>query len=156
VEANEQADKFIRKLSGIYRYMLDNVEKDKVSLEEEMKFAADYFSLQQIRDEEKIRLEMKEPSGREYKILPISLQILIENALKHNSATREDPLVIRVSMEGNDYISVSNNIRKKMNLERSNGIGLKNLGERVKLATGRSLIIDEGRDFIVKVPLIKD
>ena len=156
VGENEQAEKFIQKLSGIYRYMLDNVEKDKVSLEEEMKFAADYFLLQQIRDEEKIRLEQKVPSGHEYKILPISLQILIENALKHNSATRQDPLIIRVSMEGNDYISVSNNIRKKMNLERSNGIGLKNLSERVKLATGRNLIIEEGHDFVVKVPLIKE
>ena len=156
VENNDQADQFIRKLSGIYRYMLDNIEKDLVELEEELKFASDYFSLQQIRDENKIRLEKPDSTGYQFKILPISLQILIENALKHNSATREDPLIIRISLDEDDYIVVSNNMQKKMNLERSNGIGLKNLGERVKLASGRSLIIGEGRDFVVKVPLIKD
>jgi two-component system, LytTR family, sensor kinase len=155
VPDNTSAEKFIQKLSGIYRYMLDNVEKDFVGLEEEIRFAADYFSLQQIRDEEKIRLEQQEFPAGEYNILPISLQILIENALKHNSATREVPLIVRISMDENEYIVVRNNIQRKMNLERSNGMGLKNLGERVKLATGRDLVIEEGRDFIVKVPLIK-
>ena len=152
---NEPAEKFIQKLSGIYRYLLDNMEKDRVSLEEEVRFATGYFSLQQIRDEEKIKLVQPDLPARTYEILPISLQILIENALKHNSATREAPLIIRISLEDKDYLTVSNNLQKKLNLERSNGLGLKNLRERIKLATGRDLVIEEGKEFTVKIPLMK-
>lgn len=154
VDGNDHAEKFIQKLSGIYRYMLDNIDRSEVSLAEEIKFARDYFYLQQIRDEKKIMLEIKGIPEREMKILPFSIQILIENALKHNSATREQPLTIRLFSEGR-YIIVSNNLQKKLNLEESMGIGLKNLGERIRLATGKDLIIESGNnEFTVKLPLL--
>ncbi len=157
VTGNIQAEGFIQKLSGLYRYMLDNLEKDKVNLEEELSLARDYFFLRQIRDGDKISLQMEPQTMGGYYILPVSLQILIENALKHNSATRESPLKIIIRLEEHDYISVSNNLQKKMNLEKSGGLGLKNLGERLRLSTGRELIISEAdNQYRVKIPLIKN
>ncbi len=157
IDNNEQATKFIQKLSGIYRYMLDNIEKNTVNLQDELSFARDYFYVQQIRDEEKIRMIIEDFQVSSYRILPISIQILIENALKHNSATRENPLTIRIALDNNECIIISNDLRKKMNLERSNGIGLKNLGERIRLATGREIKIKEDiNEFSVSIPLIKE
>ncbi len=157
IDSNGQANSFIQKLSGIYRYMLDNIEKDTVTLQDELNFARDYFFIQQIRDEEKIRLIIDDFPVSHYRILPISIQILIENALKHNSATRENPLTIHISLNEKDCIVVTNELRKKMNLERNNGIGLKNLGERIRLATGREInILEIEKEFSVSIPLIKE
>jgi two-component system, LytTR family, sensor kinase len=154
VNGNETADMFITKLSAIYRYILDNIDKDTVELEKELAFVRDYFYLQQIRDENKINLELEIFTANGLRILPISLQILVENALKHNSATRENPLHIKIDLENSNFIVVRNNLQRKTVMERSSGIGLKNLGERLKLATGKEMIISENSDqFIVKIPL---
>ena len=90
-----------------------------------------------------------------YQILPVSLQILLENAIKHNIATRDNPLKISIYFEG-QYIVVKNNLQKKATQMKSTGIGLKNLAERVRLISGKDLIIEETNDsFIVKLPLLK-
>ena len=155
VDGNEPAEKFIERLSGMYRYMLDNLEKNEVDLADELKFVGDYFYLQQIRDEEKIELDMTGIPVNTYNILPFSMQIPVENALKHNMATRETPLKIRIFFE-DDQVIIINNLRKKMNLESSTGIGLKNLKERIRLATGKELKVSEGNsEFSVTIPLIK-
>ena len=108
-----------------------------------------------IRDEEKITLIIEYTDISDYLILPVSLQILLENAIKHNSATREDPLRIFISVD-NQYIIVRNNLQKKATRLKSTGIGLKNLAERVKLVSGKELIIEETPDFFtVKLPLMK-
>jgi LytS/YehU family sensor histidine kinase len=156
VDGNEIADRFIQKLSTIYRYILENVDKEMVELEKELNFVKDYFSLQQIRDEDKIHLELDHFETSGLNILPISVQILIENALKHNAATREKPLHIRIGSENNDFIVVKNNLQRKTVMEKSSGLGLKNLGERIKLATGKEImIIETANEFIVKIPLIR-
>jgi len=148
------AEQYINKLSSVYRYILDNVQKDKVLLQSEINFINDYFSLQKIRDGEKIQLEIQLNNIIECEVLPISLQILIENALKHNMATKEKPLKISVYYE-NGYIIVKNNLQKMANLSNSSGNGLKNLQERLLLITNKALIIDEtGIEFIVKLPII--
>ena len=90
-----------------------------------------------------------------YQILPVSLQIMLENAIKHNIATRENPLKISIYFEG-QYIVMRNNLQKKATQLKSTGIGLKNLAERVRLISGKDLIIEETNDsFIVKLPLLK-
>ena len=127
------AETFINKLSYIYRYILENKDIEFVDLKTEIEFAEDYFYLHKIRDGEKIHLEITFNENRSYKILPISLQILIENALKHNSATNESPLRIVIRQESDDSITVRNNIQRKMNIEHSSLIGLKNLAKRIKL-----------------------
>jgi hypothetical protein len=154
IDGNPAAESFISQLSSIYRYVLENHNAETVSLENEIEFARNYFSLQKIRYEEKVEMDIPSVEMKKFRILPVSLQILIENALKHNSATRENPLKISIFME-NEYIVVKNNLQKKLNFESSPGTGLKNLGERLRLITHKEMQIIENKDqFIVKIPLI--
>jgi hypothetical protein len=150
----ELAEKFINRLSSIYRYILENSTKDKVPLEAEISFINDYFFLHKIRDNGKIELEVSINKTDKFEILPVSLQILVENAIKHNKATREDPLKISVFLDEH-WIVVKNNLQRMATQIRSTGIGLKNLGERVRLITGKDLVIEETNSyFLVKVPLL--
>jgi two-component system LytT family sensor kinase len=154
INGNQIAENFIHQLSSIYRYVLENHNVETVSLENEMEFVKDYFSLQKIRNEEKVILDILPFEIKKYRILPVSLQILIENALKHNSATRDNPLRITISKE-DDFIIVRNNLQKKLNIEASPGTGLKNLGERLRLITNKEMSVTETKnEFIVKIPLI--
>lgn len=156
IDGNQTAENFIHHLSSIYRYVLENHNAETVSLESEMEFVKDYFSLHKIRNEEKVILDILPFNMKNYRILPVSLQILIENALKHNSATRDNPLNIIISLE-DDNITVKNNLQKKLNIENSPGTGLKNLAERLRLITNKEMKVIETRDeFIVKIPLIYD
>ena len=148
-------EKFIAKLSVIYRYILDNSSRLKVPLKEEIEFIKDYYYLHTIRNEGKIKLEIdimdNDPA---YEIIPISLQLLIENAIKHNMATQDKPLIINIYLEGQNVV-VKNKIQKMATQVISTKIGLKNLNERVRLVTGNEIFADELEgDFIVKVPLI--
>ena len=150
----EAADRFVSKLASTYRYILENSRKDKIPLESELEYIKNYSDLHKIRDEEKIELRINAPETAKYQILPVSLQILIENAIKHNITTREDPLIIDVFIE-DQYIVVKNILQKMATNLESTGLGLKNLAERVRLATGKPLIIEETDDhFVVKVPLL--
>jgi len=149
------AGQFIAKLSVIYRYILDNSSKLKVPLKEEIEFIRDYNYLHQIRNEGKIKLEINiNDDDYSYKIIPISLQLLIENAIKHNMATQDKPLIISVYLEEQN-IAVKNNIQKMATQVVSTKIGLKNLNERVRLITGKEIVVTEFEgNFLVKVPLI--
>lgn len=151
----EIANQFVGKLSLIYRYILDNSAKTKIALKEEIAFIKNYFYMHQIRNKGKINLniDIKE-NEYEYNILPVSLQLLVENAIKHNMATAKKPLKIHIYLE-DGYIVVHNNIQKMATQIVSTKIGLKNLSERVRLITGKEIIIPESEDkFIVKVPLM--
>jgi LytS/YehU family sensor histidine kinase len=151
----EIANQFISKLSLIYRYILDNSSKVSVPLKDELAFIEDYFYLHEIRSGGKMFLSIQ-ISEDEYKnkILPVSLQLLIENAIKHNMATLEKPLKIYIYIEGQNIV-VSNNIQIMATQVVSTKIGLKNMGERIELVTGKEIIIEEtSSDFLVKVPLL--
>jgi two-component system, LytTR family, sensor kinase len=155
VSEPETAEIFINRLSAIYRYILENSGKDKVPLEVELTFINDYFFLHKIRDKEKIHVQININRNESFEILPVSLQILVENAIKHNKATRDAPLNILIYIE-NNYIIVRNNLQRMAVQLTSTQIGLKNLAQRVKLITGKALIIEESNsEFIVKIPLIK-
>ncbi len=151
----EIAELFVSRLSSIYRYIVENSPKDKISLTAELAFIKDYFYLHKIRSEDKIQLNIDVKDADSYEILPISLQLLIENAVKHNMATHEKPLNISITLEGS-YVVVKNNVQKMATQLSSTKTGLKNLGERVRLITGKTLIIEETINaYIVKVPLIQ-
>lgn len=150
----ELAEEFITRLSSIYRYILENSSKDKVPLEVELSFIENYFFLHKIRDDGKIQLEIRINDFANYEILPVSLQILVENAIKHNKATRESPLKILIYTE-NKSIVVTNNLQRMALQMKSTQIGLKNLNQRVSLITGKALVIEEtDTDFTVKIPLV--
>jgi two-component system LytT family sensor kinase len=149
-----QAEQFTRKLSAIYHYVLENRETECIDLALELDFVRDYFYLQQIRDGDKIALSIDVPHAERYKILPISIQLLVENALKHNLATSGRPLKISIYAE-QDCIVVKNNLQRKTILENSKKIGLNNLRERMNFSTGRTIKVVETREeFSVSVPLI--
>lgn len=151
----DTADRFINNLSSVYRYILENTNKDRVPVQAELNFVKDFYSLHMVRDEQKIILSVETPGAEMYHILPVSLQILLENAIKHNMATRENPLIIKIYPE-DQYIVVENNLQRKATQLRSTGIGLRNLAERTKLVTGKDLIVMEtNNSFIVKLPLIR-
>lgn len=151
----ELAEQFTDRLAQIYRYILENSPRDSVLLSEELAFINDYFYLHKIRDEDKIDLNIDIPDTNGYTILPVSLQLLIENALKHNMATRENPLRIKLLLEDKS-IAVSNNKQPMATLPQSVGTGLKNLAERVRLSTGKELIIEDNQEtFTVKIPLMQ-
>lgn len=148
------SEKYIQTLSAIYRYILGNENQELVPLSTEIEFVKSYFFLQKIRDEEKIELKIEINETENIRILPISLQLLVENALKHNSATRKQPLEITIHFEGLDKITVRNNLQKKTQLSGSSKIGLKNLNERSRLILTREIEIQETSDeFVVKIPL---
>lgn len=152
----EVADEFIHRLSAIYRYILEYSAKDHVPVNTELSFIKDYFFLHQIRDDGKIRLEINVDNTSTWEILPVSLQILVENAIKHNKATRESPLTISIYLE-NKHIVVKNNVQKMAFQIKSTQIGLRNLAQRVNLSTRKMLIIEEtSADFIVKIPLLNE
>lgn len=148
------SEKFIQRLSMVYRYVLENQEKDLVTVETELDFVNDFFYLQKIRDNEKIRIQTDMNGSGKARIIPVSLQMLVENALKHNKASRNEPLEITIHFEGLDKIVVRNNLQIKEQLNTSSGIGLKNLDERCKLILGRPIEVMKTPDeFIVKLPI---
>ena len=153
-EDAKQADRYIQKLSGIYRYILENEENDLIPLNEELEFVKQYFDLQKERDNDKILLDIDCQEAERFKVIPVSIQILVENALKHNLMSEQHPLKIQIYCSGG-YIVVSNVIQRKSILESSPQTGLSNLKERVKLMLRKELIIlEEEGYFIVKLPVI--
>jgi len=152
----ELSERFITKFSTIYRYVLENADRDMVGLDEELGFIDDFFFLQKIRDDGKINLHVKVDNAQRYSVIPVSIQLLVENALKHNAASREHPLSIKIYLENDDTLIVENNVQKKISLEASAKVGLKNLRERVILAMVKEIIIQEGpENFLVKLPILK-
>jgi sensor histidine kinase YesM len=151
-----KAKLFNDNLAEVYRYILYNKERNLVLLSEELEFAEKYFSLLKIRFGGAVSLTISS-SGQsdDYLIPPISLQILLENAIKHNEFSERQPMEISITIS-NDSITVSNALRPKSVLERSSRIGLKNLNDRYKLITEEELTQrNDGELFTVTLPLLK-
>jgi two-component system, LytTR family, sensor kinase len=147
------SEEYIQKFAAIYRYILENQERDLVPLSHELQFVRDYFSLQKIRDEEKIELLIELTDADKMEVLPVSLQLLVENALKHNSATRTNPLEIIIHQEGIDKLVARNNFQSKTQISRSSKTGLKNLNERCRLILNREIeVIQTESEYVVKIP----
>ena len=153
---NQEANKFIEEFSKVYRYILSNHEKEVVELKTELEFIQPYIFLLQKRfaDALVININIHE-SYEAYYIIPASLQMLIENAIKHNVVSRNKPLMIEVHSNGNNTIVVSNNLQAKQTMEVSTGIGLQNIIKRYKLVSNKEVKIHAGvNDFTVTLPLL--
>ncbi|RAV98091.1 sensor histidine kinase [Pseudochryseolinea flava] len=152
-EDQDKAAKFIKQLSNVYRYVLDTRDKELVSLEEEVGFLNAYMYLQKIRFGNKLQMDMQ-LTGVESMVAPLVLQMLFENAIKHNIVSEENPLTIKV-FAADQYLIVQNNIQLKTVLqEESNGIGLENICKRYEFLTDRKVIIEQTETFTVKLPII--
>lgn len=149
-----KAKQFIQQFSDIYRYVLDQKDKELVNLDEEIKFVQSYTNLHQIRHGEslKVSIDINDLSGF---IIPLSLQTLLENCFKHNIISEESPLTVKLWRE-NEFIVVQNNLQKKRTLPDSNGIGLETISKRYEFLSCQpmEIIQDEGQ-FTVRVPIIK-
>ena len=158
IESNSaKAKQFNDNLADVYRYILQNKARDLVLLGEELQFLQSYFLLLQIRFEKAVQLNINiRPEALDrYLIPPISLQVLAENAIKHNEFSEADPLLIGVDMQ-NDELIVHNHIHKKVLRKASSKIGLQNLSERYKLTTNKEIVItEEDKDFTVSLPILK-
>ncbi|MHA4811847.1 sensor histidine kinase [Flavitalea flava] len=144
-------------LAKVYRYILSNKEKDMVLLREEIEFISNYFYLLKIRFGEAISMiiEITDLSSEDFLIPPISMQALVENAIKHNEFNDKTPLTIHVSISSN-YAIVKNIINPKNYAAPTSRIGLGNLDNRYKLITKRNIIIENNfKSFTVKLPIIK-
>jgi sensor histidine kinase YesM len=152
---SRKAEAFACKLIQVYQYFLQNRQNDFITLEEELKFIENYFYLLQIRYKDQIQLSVHiEGSTEKIQILPLSLQILIENAIKHNEMDMNHPLQVSIRTE-NEQMVVANNLYGKCREVSSSKIGLKNLRTRYKILTGMDIsVIRNQEQFIVKLPLL--
>ena len=154
-EKSEEASTYIHKLAGIYRYMIKSEDEELVPLRDELEFVQQYIDLLQIRFPEgfKVELDVPEDLMSRY-VLPCSLQLLIENATKHNAVRSATPLTIRLKADEN-HVCVSNNIVPKFGKVESTGLGLKYLKQQYLDLSGKRIeIIHTENEFRVTLPLI--
>lgn len=144
---------FTRNLSNVYRYVLQCQDKALVPVAEELTFMKAYLFLHEVRLGNCITSEVEIPADcMDCLVPPLTLQLLVENIIKHNSITASKPLTIHIRVEG-DYLVVSNVIHAKQSTT-SSGVGLKNLSNRCKLILGKEIVIENDEKlFTVKVPL---
>ena len=152
---SKEASKFLQKLSLIYRYILQNKDKEIISLEQELAFVKHYVELQKSRFEDSLQIEIDvEKTYLNSGIVPVTLQNLFENAIKHNSLEENKPLIIRVFIE-KEYLIVKNNLQRKKYVQTSNKQGLESLKNLYKYLSKKPLeIIETSTDFMVKIPLL--
>jgi len=152
----DTAEKFIEKLSEVYRYVLEHTGEELVLVQDEMKFIHDYFFLQKIRFGDSLHLKLDPALNKlDFMIPQLSLQLLVENAIKHNTASRKKPLVIELFVKEGEYLVVKNNYQKRKDLVKSTGIGLINLKERYRFISDKQPLFQlENSDYVAKIPLI--
>ena len=156
IEENpEAATRFTTSLSKVYRYVLEQKNKQLVTIEEELKFAQLYMSLLKMRFEDSIVFTVPEKlSNPEAKVVPLSLQLLLENAVKHNQVTPSKKLTITI-VEDKDALIITNNFQPKQVVRESSGVGLKNIRQRYQLLTDRPVNIDQNhKHFSISIPLL--
>ena len=154
-EKTEQASTYIHKLAGIYRYMIKSEDEDIVPLRDEMTFVNQYVDLLRLRFPEGFEVEFNVPEKEMSRyVLPCALQLLIENATKHNAVTAANPLKITVEVIG-DSLRVCNNIVPKVTRVQSTGLGQKYIRQQYMDLSGKTIEIDnDGKNYSVTLPLL--
>ena len=154
-EESEKASEYIHKLAGIYRYMIKSEDEDLVPLRDELDFVQKYIDLLRVRFPEGFRVDLnvQENTLNKY-VLPCALQLLIENAIKHNAVNADKPLIIKIETDDNN-VWVSNNIIPKFGKIESTGLGQKYLRQQYLDLSGQNIDIKHTEtEFKVTLPLI--
>lgn len=154
-ENPKQAQKFTASMSKIYRYVLEQKDKELVTVEDELEFAKTYCELLKTRFEDSVDFDfdVKKEDYRRF-VVPLSLQLLLENCIKHNFATSSKPLIIKIFSE-NDTLCIENNLQVREQIKESSGIGLANIVQRYSLLTKRNVFIEKSEDYFkVKLPVL--
>jgi len=153
-EDRETAVEYVEKLSDFYRSILQYREQNLIALEEELKIVESYFYLLQKRYGKNIKLKL-DVNGHTGKIVPLTLQMLVENAVKHNIISSSKPLTVSIATT-NGHIVVSNNLQPKLTKERSTGFGLQSIANHYGMITNKKVEVESGKDcFEVRIPLLE-
>lgn len=147
---------FVKQLSKLYRHILEVKDEQSILLKDELDVMKAYAFLLQTRFGGNLEVKIDVPDAKlNKKVVPLSLQILMENAIKHNIVSSDKPLKINVAAE-NGKLVVSNNLQKKNQVNESTGIGLENIRNRYKLfGNGQVEVVDSGSSFTVSIPLLE-
>ena len=154
-ENPDQAQHFTASMSKIYRYVLEQKDKELVTVEEELSFARTYCDLLKTRFEDSVNFEFNvSESDLKYYVVPLSLQLLLENCIKHNFATAQKPLTMKIYSE-QGFLLIENNLQAREQMKESAGIGLANIVQRYSLLTKQNVFIEKSDDFFrVKIPIL--
>jgi len=153
----QTAHEFNSKLASVYKYFLINKDRELITLQGELEFIENYFFVLQVRHDNKLHLSTDLSNHHEgtLMILPYALQVLVENAIKHNEFSDADPLFIKVVLNG-EYLQIKNNKKPRSYAVNSTGIGLRNLSSRYRIVCNKDILIETtDNEFTVKLPLIK-
>lgn len=153
---DQRAKDYVDQLSLVFRYTMQN--KTVAILGDELEFAKSYIYLMKIRYNDGLDVQLRIDDGKKrHYVIPSGLQILIENAIKHNVVSRKKPLRIMIETLSDDKVRVANNLQVKTGEKVSNGLGLSNLNEQCRLIFGKEIIVSSADGvFSVEIPLIKD
>ncbi len=156
-EDPDQAGRFLRNISKVYRGILEARSKDLIELSEEMERTRDYIQLIETRFQGSVSVVIDlNPATLSARLIPLSVQMLVENAVKHNRASTEEPLRVMISTPTTDQLSVRNDFRPKKTLEPSTKIGLENIRDRyVHLVGKEPIVISNEAYFEVIIPLVR-
>ncbi|MEG0789505.1 MAG: histidine kinase [Alistipes sp.] len=154
-QQTERASAFIRKLANTYRYMLNNEDEQLVMLSEELDFATMYIALLQERFSNGFTVQTTIPQAMMRRhVIPCCLQLLIENATKHNIVSAEEPLIIQISIE-EGLLTVRNNLQPRISSQQSTHMGLKNIRQQYLDISGQPIVVEKTKtEFCVKLPLL--
>jgi len=150
-----EASKFLSELSKMYRYLLDTRQESMSSVKKELEILDSYLYLLRIRHEERLHVLIDiDPKYHDCYLPTLSLQMLIENAEKHNQFSSTEPLIVKIYVDG-EYLVVRNKVKKKGAHENSTKLGLENLRSQFELQTEKTVIITQDEDFFtVKLPVL--
>jgi sensor histidine kinase YesM len=153
----EKAEKFLDEMSKVYRYLLRNNEEGLASLEKELQFIQSYFHMLKTRYGEGLDLEIRVAEQYlNYCLPPLTLQMLVENAVKHNMILKDSPLHILILTTNSGKLVVSNNLQRKGRNINSNRVGLSNIAKKYELMREEEIAVqDDGKEFAVAIPLIQ-
>jgi hypothetical protein len=157
VNDNPVASKYVESISEIMRYMLKSRDKEIVLLGDDLKIARDYVFVQQSRFGTKLNVEFDVPEKYfHYAVPPLALQMLLENAIKHNVVSKEHPLSVNVYANENNYLVIENTMRAKIDKDPSTGVGISNINARYLHLSGKSIVVkQESGRFVVMLPLFE-
>jgi two-component system, LytTR family, sensor kinase len=156
IKDNPEANKFIEEFSKVYRYILNNQQKELVELNSELEFIQPYIFLLKKRFNEGLEVDITiADKYKQLYVVPAAIQMLIENAIKHNVISRHKPLHIEIHSNGNNTLIVKNNLQLRTALVPSSRIGLQNIRRRYEIISDRSINVQQSeKEFEVTLPLL--
>ena len=154
----ELAEKFTEHLAKVYRYVLENKDNELVTLCTELSFLDAYIFLINIRFMDKVQVNIRvQEEKKNHRIIPLAMQLLIENAIKHNSMSKKSPLVINIFIDDNNLLNVVNNLQEREAHMTSTGVGLKNIQNRYKLLNNTIPTFEKTEThFVARIPLVTE